>query len=74
MAERAQNHKELQEKYMEVVYKSRKTNEKNLEIAAANLITVLNVSHYTFSGKNLSNIKIPGAELAGGEFVQTDFT
>ena len=32
-------------------------------------ITILNVSHYSFSGKNLSNIKIPGAELAGGEFV-----
>ena len=74
MAERAENNKELQEKYLGVVYNSRITKYKYSEIAASNAITILNISHYTFSGKNLSNIKVPGAELAGGEFVETDFT
>lgn len=59
---------------MEIVYFTRKNNDKNLEIGSANAITVLNVSHYSFSSKDLSFIKIPGAELAGGEFVETDFS
>ena len=59
---------------MEVVYKSRNNEDKSSHIAASNAITVLNVSHYSFSGKDLSYVNIPGAELAGGEFVETDFT
>lgn len=34
----------------------------------------MNVSHFDFSGKDFSEIKIPGADLAGGEFFETNFT
>ena len=54
---------------MEAVYNSRKNCTQNSKLGAANAITVLNVSHFSFSGKDLSNIKIPGADLGGGEFV-----
>ena len=56
----------MQEKYIDVVYKSRKNKDKYSELGAANAITVLNASHYCFSNKDLSSISIPGAELAGG--------
>lgn len=59
---------------MEVVYKSKKENDKKSIIAATNAITILNISHYSFSGKDLSKVKIPNAELAGGEFVNTNFS
>ena len=72
--ERAENNKKLQEKYMDIVYKSRNNEDKSSHIGAANAITILNASYYKFSEKDLSNIKIPGADLGGGEFVNTDFT
>ena len=59
---------------MEAVYKSRLNKNYNSSIGATNAISVLNVSHYNFSGKDLSGINIPGANLSGGEFVGTDFT
>ena len=59
---------------MEVVYNSSKDMEKNSQIAATNAITILNVSKYSFLKKNLNNIRIKGAELAGGNFTLANFT
>lgn len=52
---------------MDAVYNSR-NNKANSEIGASNSITVLNVSHFSFSGKDLSSVKILWADLSGGEF------
>ena len=59
---------------MEVVYNSRNNKDNISKIGASNAITVLNVSHYSFFEKDLSNIEVPGADLSGGEFVNTNFT
>ena len=64
----------MQEKYLEIVYKSRLNESEFFKIGAANSISILNLSNYSFSGKDLSGIRIPGADLAGGEFVKTNFT
>jgi tetratricopeptide (TPR) repeat protein len=42
--------------------------------AAANAITLLVASKYPFSGQNLSNVSIRGANLRNGIFHYTDFT
>ena len=74
MADRAQNNKILQAKYLDIVYNSRNKDDINSEIAAANAITILNLSHFSFSNLDLSGIRIKGADLAGGEFVNTDLS
>ena len=42
-------------------------------IAAANAITLLNAAEFDFSGQDLSNICIPGANLSNGVFESTIF-
>ena len=44
-----------------------------LSIAAANAITILNVSDYDFINKDLSKLNIPGANLSHGIFEGTNF-
>lgn len=44
------------------------------KIAAANAITILNLQRHSFSGLNLSYVKIPNANLSFGIFQDTDFT
>ena len=43
------------------------------EIAAANAITILNMTGFDFSNKDLSNICIKGANLSYGIFEGTNF-
>ena len=47
--------------------------ESNFAFAAANAITVLNAAGYDFSGQDLSNVSIPGANLSYGIFEGTNF-
>ena len=52
---------------------SRKKAPKSKEaIAAANAITILVASKFSFSGYDLSGIVIPGANLTNGIFHQTN--
>lgn len=44
------------------------------EIAAKNAITILNFAKISFSGMNLSGIRIPNADLSNGIFDSTNFT
>ena len=64
------------EQLMKLIELSRKKGveqESNFAAAAANAITVLNAAGYDFSGQDLSNISIPGANLSCGMFEGTNF-
>ena len=46
----------------------------SLSVAAANAITILNASGYDFSCMDLSQVRIPNANLSNGVFNETNFT
>lgn len=45
----------------------------NISQAAANAATFLNTAHVSFSNKDLSSVRIPGADLSYGVFDSTNF-
>mgnify|MGYP000875849538 FL=1 len=50
------------------------TSQSPFSVAAANAITILNVSGYDFSNQDFRKVCIPGANLSYGIFEGTDFT
>ena len=55
----------LQENLFKIIEKSRFTEISEYSLAAANAATILNFARIAFSGRNLSGIRIPGADLTG---------
>ncbi|KAF9118878.1 hypothetical protein BGW39_000789 [Mortierella sp. 14UC] len=71
LAERVNTHPEFASLLHAMVNMS-KTDE-TVRQAAANAMTILVKAGIRFNGKDLRSIKIPGADLSGGEFDRTDF-
>jgi len=61
--------RELQEPFVDIILKSREEYP-DVSLAASNAITFLNAAKVSFSGMDLSGIKIPGADLSYGIFDQ----
>lgn len=64
----------FRENLMEIILISRDSNEEKMYMAAANAISILVASNYSFSGKNLNKIKIPGAIIRDGVFSNCNFS
>ncbi|CAL6039033.1 Pentapeptide_repeats-containing protein [Hexamita inflata] len=63
---KCQENKNLQTTLLNILYQSKTQSE--IKIAAANALTILNISGYKFIGRDLSNIQVPGATLSKGIF------
>ena len=63
----------LTKAFRDAIEKS-KSNQSSDIIYAANCITILVASQYSFSGQDLSNISIRGANVTNGIFYSTNFT
>lgn len=73
MAEAVRRDPELGKRLLKLVLDSRQR--PDLAIAAANAMTVLvSAGTETFSGMDLSRVRIPGADLSGGTFHKTNFS
>ncbi|KAF9911790.1 hypothetical protein EC991_002092, partial [Linnemannia zychae] len=71
LADRVQNSPVLKKRMVETVWDSRH-GDGTEQTTAANAMTVLTRSGMRFSGADLRNIKIKGANLTGGEFDSAD--
>lgn len=75
LAEVIKENQEFKENLMTVVMRSRNLSEgENVVIGAANAISVLVAANVSFSNKNLSNVRIPGAVLRDRQFCCANFT
>ncbi|MGE3919910.1 MAG: AMP-binding protein, partial [Gammaproteobacteria bacterium] len=71
----AKNEEIIQSQLMKFILASKNDSAtENQKILAANAITVLVQLEYDFKKCDLSNIKIPGADLSGGKFENANFT
>ena len=72
LAEKVKEHPHFKDCLYNVIEQSKTV--PGISTAAANAITVLNVSGESFSGKVFGNIKIPGADLSGAVCDGTNFS
>ena len=56
-----------------IILLKKTTSQAHFEVAAANAITILNMTGFDFSNRDLSNICIRGANLSYGIFKGTNF-
>ena len=61
-------------KLLQVVLRSKQFNNREMDLAASNAITLLNQARVTFSGLDLSGIRIPNADLCYSICDSTDFS
>ncbi len=71
LADRIKQDKTFENYCWQVIERSKQ--DAKVAIAAANAITILNAAEINFSGKNLSNVRIPSADLSGALCDGTNF-
>ncbi|KAF9085207.1 hypothetical protein BGX27_003526, partial [Mortierella sp. AM989] len=72
LAERAQKYPKFRERLRAIIECSKKKEENNVRVAAANAITILVRASVDFNGEDLRGINIPGADLSFGVFDSTN--